>query len=91
VACIGYLYPDVPTFLYRLSALGDVTLFHNYFSTPIIAVLTKVGTAGFSAIFFDRSYTFAPALLDVQHLNDSTDALDFHGVLMASLRAFDQH
>ena len=57
----------------------------------IIAVFTRVGAAGFSTIFFDRSYIFAHALLDIQHLNDSTDALDFYSILMALLKAFDQH
>ena len=56
-----------------------------------IAVFTRVGAAGFSTIFFDHSYIFAPALLDVQHLDDSTDKLDFHSILMASLKAFSQH
>ena len=56
-----------------------------------IAVFTRVGAAGFSTIFFDHSYIFAHALLDIQHLNDSTDALGFYGILMASLGAFGQH
>ena len=60
-------------------------------TAPFIAVFTRVGAAGFSTIFFDHSYIFAHALLDIQHLNDSTGMLDFYGILMASLRAFGQH
>ena len=52
--------------------------------------ILEVGAAGFSAIFFDHSYIFAPAPLDVHHLNDPTYPLDFCGVATASSGAFYQ-
>ena len=44
-----------------------------------------------SVTFFDHSYFFAPTLLDVQHLKDSTDPLDFCGIVTELLSAPCRH
>ena len=52
--------------------------------------LTGSDTAVFSAIFFNhsRSYIFAPAFLDVHHLNSSMDIFDFCGVAVTPTCTF---
>ena len=66
-------FPSLPLFRSNRDSRAS-----SHYVSRIIAVFTRVGAAGFSTIFFDHSSIFAPALLDVQHLDDSTDKLDFH-------------
>jgi hypothetical protein len=57
-------------------------------TSTFIAVFTRVGAAGFSATFFDRSYIFALDLYDAQHIEDSTGTLNSYGAEIASTCAF---
>ena len=56
-----------------------------------IVIFARVSAAGDFRSFSDYSYALAPTSLDAQHLNNLIHELDFHGVLVTSLKDFDQH
>jgi len=56
----------------------------------VMAVFRQVGAADFSTIFSDHPYIFALALLDVQHLKNSTNPSGLCGIATAPLSTFSQ-
>ena len=64
-------------------------VFHRPPLRPI-AVFTYAGAVVFFRYFFRSLLFFAPTLPNAQHLEDSTDPLDFCGIVAGLLNASDQ-
>ena len=49
----------------------------------LVAIFMKVGMVGFSVFFFfDHSYILVSNLLNIEHLNKSTDFINSYGVVL---------
>lgn len=71
-------------------ATGRKRIVWNEIRLSSLRLSDKLTRRVFPLFFFDNSYIFVSAFLDVHHPNDATGLLDFCDIVMALLGAFEQ-